>query len=94
MAGEAQNYMFVHKELVGLLVKAAGIHEGRWCLAVQLGMSQGNFGPSADQLGPGIAVAVNRIGIQRVSENAPPTPEALTVDAAQVNPVKEDAIEK
>ncbi len=86
MAAEVQQYTFSHKELVELMVKALGVHEGRWWIALTVGLAPGNFGPSQEEMSPGVVVAINRIGIQRVIESAPPPPEVLTVDAAQVNP--------
>src|SRR6266851_3077571 len=83
---EATQYTFNHKELITLMVKAMGIHEGRWMLMVSYGMGPGNFGPSADQLAPGMIVAVTGLGIQREESGAPASPEALVIDAAEVNP--------
>ena len=31
---EASQYMFTHKELVELMVKKAGIHEGKWAMSL------------------------------------------------------------
>src|SRR5229473_3902637 len=84
---EATQYTFNHKELITLMVKAMGIHEGRWMLMVSYGMGPGNFGPSADQIAPGMIVAVTGLGIQREEHGAAPAaPESLVVDAAEVNP--------
>jgi antitoxin HicB len=82
---EANQFTWTHKELATLLIKAAGIHEGRWFLMMDFGMSAGNFGPSDDQVSPGAITAVTRVGIQRepLEQKAP---SSLVVDAAEVNP--------
>ena len=80
---EANQYLFGNKELLELLVKHAGMHEGKWILMANLGFSAGNFGPGPDQMSPGGIVAVLQMGIQRAT---PEAPEQMTVDAAVVNP--------
>jgi hypothetical protein len=83
---EANQFTWTHKELATLLVKEAGIHEGRWFLMMGFAMSVANFGPSDDRMSPGGIVAVTNIGIQR----EPPeqkAPASLVVDAAEVNPL-------
>jgi hypothetical protein len=84
---EANQFTWTHKELVTLLVKAAGIHEGRWWLMLNFGMGPGNFGPSDDQVAPGMVIAIGNIGIQRELPGQK-APSALVVDAAEVNPPK------
>jgi hypothetical protein len=82
---EANQFTWSHKELATLLVKAAGIHEGRWFLMMTFAMSPANFGPSDDQMNPGMVMAATGVGIQR----EPPeqrAPASLVVDAAEVNP--------
>jgi hypothetical protein len=80
---EINQVFFQHREVVELLIKKADIHEGKWVLALNFGLSAGNFGPTLDQLAPGAVVAVLGIGLNR----APPdTPEAIQVDASAVNP--------
>ena len=80
---EINQYVFSNKELLELLVRKAGVHEGRWVLLANFGFSAGNFGPTADQMSPGAIVAVTQMGIQRAQ---PDTPEAMSVDAASINP--------
>lgn len=74
-----------HKELVELLVKEAGLHEGRWWLMVNFAMGPGNFGPSEEQINPGMVVGIGSIGIQREMPDQK-APSGLVVDAAEVNP--------
>lgn len=80
---EINQYTFSHKELVELMIKKAGLHEGRWMLMTTFGFTAGNFGPSDDQMIPGIVAAVQSLGIQRADQNAP---SSLVVDAAESNP--------
>jgi hypothetical protein len=80
---EANQIVFDHKELIELLVKKAGVHEGRWMLLVMFGFGPGNFGPTSDQMTPGVVVAVQKVGIQRAT---PEIPLEMTVDAALINP--------
>jgi hypothetical protein len=81
----ANQYTFKHKELLTLLVKEAGLHEGRWRLTMNFGFGAGNFGPTDEEMNPGSVVVVNWVGLQKV-EPTEVSPSALTVDAAEVNP--------
>lgn len=80
---EANQYMFNHRELTTLLIKEAGLHEGRWIVSLNFGLSGGNFGPTPEQMAPGAVLAVLQVGIQRA---LPETPEGMVVDASKVNP--------
>jgi hypothetical protein len=80
---EANQYLFPHKELLEMMIKKAGVHEGRWIVMANLGFSPGNFGPSPDQMSPGAAMAILQMGIQRAPPEVPPE---MIVDAAVVNP--------
>lgn len=81
---EASQYLFTHKELLDLLIKQAGVHEGKWMITINFGFSAANFGPSPDQISPGAVVAVLSVGIQKATPDAPPS---MISDAATVNPV-------
>lgn len=74
---------FTHMELLKLLIKEAGVHEGRWLLSLNFGFTAGNFGPTADQVLPGAVITVANVGIAKAT---PETPDALVLDAAAVNP--------
>src|SRR5271169_4588225 len=80
---EANQYLFSNKELLELLIKQAGVHDGRWVLMTNFGIGPGNFGASPEQVAPGVAVVINQMGIQRAPLE---TPEASSLDAAVVNP--------
>lgn len=79
---EANQHLFTNKELLELLVKRAGVREGRWILMANFGIGPVNLGPPADLMAPGLAVVIGQIGIQRAQEN---TPEAASVAAAEIN---------
>jgi hypothetical protein len=82
---EANQYLFSRQELLTLLIREAGVHEGKWILAANLGFSPGNFGPTPDQMVPGSVVAILQMGIQKAGVD---TPDAMTLDAAVVNPLE------
>jgi hypothetical protein len=84
----ANQITWTHKELAALLIRAAGIHEGRWFLMMNFSMVAGNFGASEDQVSPGIMAAVTGIGIQRELPDQKAS-ASITVDAAEVNPAPE-----
>ena len=80
---EVNQYLVKPKELVELIIKSAGIREGRWWLVANFGISPGNFGPTPEEVVPGLAVVIQNIGIQRELPNNP-APLGLVVDAAKI----------
>ena len=87
---EPSRYTFTYDEILRLLVKEAGIHEGRWQLVFQFGLKALHVQPpgSASPLLPGAVVTVSSVGLSRLPDNAPMLP-GLTVEAAKVNPKPE-----
>ncbi len=81
---EESKFVFSHKEIVEAMIKKQNIHEGIWRLYVEFGLGGGNVGPSPDQVVPTAFLGVLRIGILRAK--AETTEDALSVDAAKVNP--------
>ncbi len=79
----ANQYALTHKELTELIIKQAGVHEGKWILMLSFGFTAGNFGPTEDDVLPGGVAIVQSVGIQRVEVDSP---SGLIVDAAKVNP--------
>jgi hypothetical protein len=81
---EAKNYLFTYKEIAEALVKAQDIHEGLWAVYVEFGLAAGNIpaGPTDNTVVPAAVVPILKMGIQRAEQ-----PNALTVDAAEVNPL-------
>lgn len=80
---DANQYTVTNKELVELIIRAAGVHEGKWVLMANLRFGPGNFGPSPAEMCPGAVVAVQQMGITRADAA---TPHEMQVDAAVVNP--------
>jgi hypothetical protein len=80
---EAQNYTFGYREIAEALVKKLDIHEGLWGIYIEFALGAGMvpFGPS-NNIAPAAIIPVQKIGIQRFEE-----PNALTVNAAEINPV-------
>jgi hypothetical protein len=78
---EATQYLLTHQELVTLLIKHKGIHEGIWQLLINFGFGAANIGPNAAALNPTAMIPITGIGIHRATEL-----NALTVNAAVVNP--------
>jgi hypothetical protein len=80
---EASQYMFNHRELVTMMVKATGLHEGKWMLSINFGFAAINAGPGPDQMNPTAMAGVHAVGLQKAAADSPPS---LVVDAAEVNP--------
>jgi len=81
MAEETTRFTFSHKEIVEMLIKKQGFHEGLWMMYVEFGLGALNAGPSDDQLLPAAIIPVMKIGLQKGEKE-----NSLTVDAAKVNP--------
>jgi hypothetical protein len=83
---DPSEYAFTPREVLEAMVKTLGIHEGRWMLGLGFGFAPGNFGPTPEQGGPGIAVIATQFLVQR--EPSPgAAPAGVVIDAAEVNPV-------
>jgi hypothetical protein len=80
---EVNQYTFKYQEVLEVLIKKADLHQGKWQLIMTFGLAAANMGPTPAELVPGAAVAVTGIGLQKAVEGSP---EALTADAAIVNP--------
>jgi len=78
---QASQFTYTQKELVTLMIKDQGIHEGLWALLVNFGFGAMNAGATPDDLAPTAMVQVNGFGIQKALEKS-----GMTVDAAEVNP--------
>ena len=83
---ESTQITFSHKELAELLVKHQGIHDGFWGLYVKFGLQAMNIGADEASLVPAAVVPLLAVGLQKSdAENA------LSVDAAKVNPLAKNA---
>ncbi len=85
---ETNQYTLSHKELIELIIKQTGVHEGRWSLMLGLAIGTGNFNITPEQTAPGVMVTIPQIGIQRLIEGQPVGPGSVIVDASVVNPKK------
>lgn len=83
---DVERFVFTHPELVEAMVKAQGIHDGRWMLYVEFGIKGGNAGSSEQELNPAAIVPILKVGVQRIDETHPLATTNLSVDAAKVNP--------
>jgi len=80
---EANQYVFSHKQLAAILVKEQNLHEGLWTIQYSFGIGGANVGPNPQELTPTAIVPILAVALARAQE-----PNALTVDAAEVNPAK------
>ena len=86
---EPTQVLFSHKELVTVLIKSQGLHEGIWGLYVKFGLKAVNSGASDADLQPTAMIPVLGIGLQRFEEV-----NGLSVNAAEVNPKSATATKK
>lgn len=82
---EIKNFDYTNKELVSLILKKEGIHEGNWVLAAKLSFSAMNVGgaPDGSDASPAGVVALTGIRIERIPEPLP-----FSINAAEANPKK------
>jgi hypothetical protein len=78
---EATQITYSHRELVEILVKQQGLHEGIWGLYVRFGLGAANVGDSPTQIQPAAIVPVLEIGLQKFDKEG-----SISVDAAKINP--------
>lgn len=69
------------RQLITVLIKHYGVHEGLYDLFLEYRMGFGLSGPSPSDLLPSAMVGLARLSITRVAQLGP-----LTVDASKVNP--------
>ncbi len=83
---EPSQYKFTLNELAMILVKQAGLTEGKWMVGLEFTLAAGMFGDSPSDAKPGAMMQVTGATLAR-ADNAPDE-LALVVDAAKVNPPK------
>ena len=84
---DAIKHSFSHEELLAILLKSAGIHEGLWMLSINFGLSATNMSNSnngEENLRPCVMAFVENFGLMRVERAL----KGLTLDAAIVNPLR------
>jgi hypothetical protein len=69
------------RDLIAILLKHHGIHDGLFDLAVEFQIGVGAVGPDAASSAPGVAIGVRRIGLMPAKQCGP-----NTVNAAEANP--------
>lgn len=75
---EIETYTFPNREILSLLIKAAGVQDGDWQLQVNFGFSAGNFGSNEANMSPGSITIVASLGITKAK---PESPKALVMSA-------------
>lgn len=78
---EPGQIIFTFKELVEILVKSQGIHEGIWGLFVRFGLNAANIGENEAALRPAAIIPIVEIGLQKMDKES-----NVAVDAAKINP--------
>jgi hypothetical protein len=81
MAEEVKNFIFEPKEIVEMLIKKQGLHEGIWGLLLHFSFGGANTGPSEDEIYPTAVAAVTKIGLQPFAKE-----NNIALDAAKINP--------
>ncbi len=79
--GEATQISFKHIEVVEMLIKKQGLHDGIWGLFIKFGLGATNVGNSEAELVPAAIITVMEIGLQKFEKVT-----NLSLDAAVVNP--------
>jgi hypothetical protein len=79
----ASQYLLTARELTEAIVKATGVHEGKWVLVASFGFAAVNTGPNENEVFPTAMAALQKVGIQLADAGSP---SGLVVDAAEVNP--------
>ncbi|WP_458069258.1 hypothetical protein [Rhodanobacter sp. BL-MT-08] len=83
---DAIKHSFSHEELLAIVLKSAGIHEGLWMLSINFGLSATNMSNSnngEENLRPCVMAFVENFGLMRVERPL----QGLTLDAAIANPM-------
>jgi hypothetical protein len=87
---EISQVTFKHTEIVELLLKKQGIHEGIWGLFIKFGLGAANVGATeGGELNPAAIIPVLEIGLQKFEKVT-----NLSVDASIVNPKVAERQEK
>jgi len=82
----ATQYLIANKEILELIIKNQGVHEGFWVLSAEFNFTAAYTGPSPETATPSAIVGISKIGIQRTDTLIP-----NAVDAAAINPASKAA---
>lgn len=85
---EITHIKYTNKELLVMMLKDQGIHEGEWILSARFKHAAINIGLSSDEkdVSPAGISALDGVGIERSKEALP-----FSVNAAEVNPTEASA---
>jgi transcriptional regulator with XRE-family HTH domain len=83
LMAEPTQIIFKYQELAEVLARHANVTTGHWGIFIKFALGATNIGPDNNNLQPAAIVPVVEIGIRQFDE-----PCNLTVDAAQIKPVK------
>jgi hypothetical protein len=83
---ETKAISFDLREVAVALIKAHGIHEGRWMLGFEFAFGAGNFGTGPGETRPGAFMQIIKMSLTRPEEGVSELP--FIVDAAKVNPIE------
>jgi hypothetical protein len=81
---ESTSFMYSHKELAEVLVKAQGIHTGIWGITIKFGLGGIHAASAPNEFHPAALIPVLSVGIRTFDEE-----NNMTVDASKVNPSPE-----
>lgn len=70
------------RDVIALLIKHYGLHDGNYDLLLEYQFGAGAFGPTPETVNPGVMIGIARLGLTRAEQVGP-----LTVDAGAVNPL-------
>lgn len=68
---DISQYNFSLREVGILLLKSAGITEGKWALGVNFGINVGNMGASPERSAPSVMTQVQGLNLLRVPDDTP-----------------------
>jgi len=79
---DVSKYEFTIQELAEILVREAGLTEGRWQIGMNFTVTSGAMGPDANNVFPTLLAGVDKVNIVRVADGAETT--SLTIDVASL----------
>lgn len=79
---EVGQYNFTMREAAIVLLKQAGITEGKWSFGVNFGINIGNFGPDESQAAPSFMAQVQGFNLTKAPNEVPES--ATVIDASKV----------
>lgn len=85
---DVSQFSFPLAEIAQLMIKDAGIHEGKWVVGVEFNITVGAMGLNNTEAFPGAAVTATKLMLSAYIESGPPQPPNLVFDAAVINPKK------